>query len=722
MTDNIELFCVSTAAVVDTVLLLAIIERRNWEHVTAPVLLSVGAVWLWHLGDFVHLLLLESEGPVADALQWVSLTTMTTGLALMPSAMLHGVARLGATPGSEETDGGSPSRGLAGSARLSWWPALCYVPLIAVLPAAILLWENPRGRFLETLSPFVKPYLVCIGVALTVSCIGFLRLRARETRPRLRQLLGWMAVALLGFALLLAFVFLHARGAWPQHERLFIRLVVMYPLIPAVIFAYFVVRYNFMQLILERTLVYGAILAVVWLFHRLAMEGLTTTISDTYRVNFAVIEGIAVIALVLVYQPLRQRASEALRYLMGFRFSEWRRRVRSLTAEMSGMVGSRPESILEWFLDSVRGLARVEYAAGWLFDRGGDLQVRRGEAERLPDERAAELLESLLERESMLCTRREAPRGLIQECFRDAGASFSLVIDLPALRGLLLFGMRTGHRDLPEEERNGLMMLGEQLDVTIRNTLLQEERLTAERRALQAEKLSALGLLASTMAHEIKNPLSSIKTIATVLSESLRPDSEHKEDLRLILSEIDRLSLTTSQLLEFARPSPMGTEGTDVAEVSRRTLGVLRHLAKRGNVTINTVIEDGIPALDLDENAIREILFNLISNSIEAAGDGGHMRFSCSSTDDHVVIRVSDDGPGISPEIQDRLFQPFVTTKDTGTGLGLFVVSRRVRELDGEIRCESRPGEGTVFTVRLPRNRGISRKDRHEAEDTDRGR
>lgn len=162
-----------------------------------------------------------------------------------------------------------------------------------------------------------------------------------------------------------------------------------------------------------------------------------------------------------------------------------------------------------------------------------------------------------------------------------------MVLAHQEIRGLLVFGRRKGHRDLSEEEVSAVVLLAEQLAITLNSRLLHAERLEAERKVLQSEKLSALGLLASSIAHEVKNPLSSIKTIATVLAEQLGPGSSHAEDLQLIAGEVDRLALTTSQLLAFARPSRKEGEPCQVERVLEGTLQVMRHLAKQREVSLD---------------------------------------------------------------------------------------------------------------------------------------
>jgi len=251
-----------------------------------------------------------------------------------------------------------------------------------------------------------------------------------------------------------------------------------------------------------------------------------------------------------------------------------------------------------------------------------------------------------------------------------------------------------------------LVLLVEQLGIVLHNNCLQTERLLAERRALQNEKLSTLGLLAGSIAHEIKNPLSSIKTLATVMAEDLGPASPHTEDLRLILGEVNRLSTITNQLLSFVRPAPSTPLGCAVGPLIETTLSVMRHWAHERGVAVRLMLDDGAVCVAADEASLREVFFNLIKNAVEAAPGNGcvTVRTGIETTTDglqQVVVEIQDDGPGLPPEVQDRLFEPFVTTKVAGTGLGLFVVARRVRELGGIIQCHSTPG-ATTFRLELP--------------------
>jgi len=282
-----------------------------------------------------------------------------------------------------------------------------------------------------------------------------------------------------------------------------------------------------------------------------------------------------------------------------------------------------------------------------------------------------------------------------------AGVSLAAFKSHANVDGLLVVGKHPRNRDLDDEEVNAVLLLVEQLAVALENSLLVADRLAAERRAGHVEKLSALGLMASAIAHEVKNPLSAIKTIAAVLAEELGPDSPHAEDVAMIRGEIDRLAQTTQQLLEFARPRSIGAAPCSVGLILSSIAQILRRLAKQNDIGISTRLADDLPCVRCDETTLREIFFNLISNSIDAAGTGGRVTLVGMRMGRCVVVEVRDNGPGISPDIRDRLFEPFVTTKTTGTGLGLYVVGRRVREIGGEIACETGPG-GTSFFVTIP--------------------
>lgn len=692
MVDDVLLFAIGAAAVLDLVLLLGFLDPPNWRQIAVWMLALTVGVWMWHAGTFFHLLLHESTGPLALRAQTATMTAMAAGLLLMPSAMLHGLYRL-----SRLELGVSP--------RANRLLLLLYVPLALLLPICLRIAEAPERPFQELLSGYIGGYLVWMSGVNLVAAAGLLRVRSRILQPRTCQFFGWTAVALVGMTAVNLFIMLVALPVWPQATKWLQLVLILSPVLPTLLFAFFVLRYQFMPLVLERTLVYGAVVIGALLLHRLATRDVADAVQQKYGVDFGILEGVAAIALILVYQPLRRRVTEALRYLFASP-SAGRDLNRRLSVELASRAGGSVEELLAWFADSIRSALRVKSAGAWLFDPDAGVICRVGDTPQIADDDAAYLHQALSETGLPICTQYDAPHRKVLDLLQRAKASAIIRIDQGQVAGLLMVGSKRLNQALGDEELNSLVLLSEQLGATLQNCLLHAARATAERRATQQEKLSTLGLLAGSIAHELKNPLSSMKAIATVLAEDLGKTSPHAEDLRLILGEIDRLVATTSQLLDIARPaSNVCGDGCRVQDALDRTLRLVGHFARQQHVEIELQIGDELPAVAADDIRLREIFLNLLSNSIEASGNGGKISVTCRNEEGHVVTEIRDNGPGLAAEVRQRLFEPFVTTKETGTGLGLYLVGCRIRELGGEVSCEAADGRGTAFVVRIPLKR-----------------
>lgn len=684
--SDLELMCFGAATIVDAVLLMAILERRNWRHVVMPVaLLAVGAL-LWHGGGFLHLLFTGLPAGWVGPVQWLSMVAMAIGLGLLPCAMLHGLWRM-------------LHSGLARRSRPNRRYALTYFPMLAVMPVASSLLADPQRPFIELLEPWITPYAIFLGAVNLAMAAGMFVARNRQADHHAREFLTGMGIALLSLAAFQSFVLLYAIHAWPEWKYPLVLAMAMSPLAPTILFAYFIVRFNVMRLAFERSAIYGGMLLGALLVHRFAFEDLRNSLADRYRVDLGLIEAGLILSLVLVYRPLRRRASEALYYLMGSRTDVLREQMRRLSLELAQRSGLPPREILTWFVVDIRDSLELSSAGGWLFDSAGRVAVGCPHEARLASF-AEELHRELTAARSPGCTRYDAPSDAAADHLEAADASLAVRLEQDPIAGLLVLGRRPRNRDLGEELTAAVMLLTEQLAVTLGNSALQIEALAAERRALQNEKLSALGLLAGSITHEVKNPLSSIKTIAAVLAEELA-GTPHNADLRLIVSEVDRLSATTSHLLGFARPGSLGKPGQPHL-VLAGTLQVMRHLARERGVALETCIAETLPPVTADDAALGEVFFNLLSNSIDAAGASGRVQVRCYQENGHVVASFQDTGPGLAPEVQDRLFEPFITTKPTGTGLGLYAINRRIRECGGEIACSSGPEQGTTFCIKLP--------------------
>jgi two-component system sensor histidine kinase HydH len=226
-------------------------------------------------------------------------------------------------------------------------------------------------------------------------------------------------------------------------------------------------------------------------------------------------------------------------------------------------------------------------------------------------------------------------------------------------------------------------------------------RLQAEIR--RQEKLAALGGLAAGVAHEIRNPLSAIKGLASFFAGQFENGSEAQEAAGVMAQEVDRLNRAITQLLEFARPTDLKRRTTDLAPLLDRSLKLIQPDAAAKNIRIELTVRDGVCAAVIDPDRVTQCLLNLYLNAIEAMDDGGVLAVKCfPDGSGDFKITVSDTGRGIPPGNLGQIFDPYFTTKKTGTGLGLPIVYKIIEAHQGHITVESTSGRGSVFAIRLP--------------------
>ncbi len=231
------------------------------------------------------------------------------------------------------------------------------------------------------------------------------------------------------------------------------------------------------------------------------------------------------------------------------------------------------------------------------------------------------------------------------------------------------------------------------------------EKKELEEQLRRADKLAALGQLVAGVAHEIKNPIGVVKTTVQVMEREFTGNEHVAEFTRVIKDECDRMNQRLSQFLGFARPAEPALADVDPREAVETTLEMLGKYLPERRVTVEKELEAGLPAARADDSQLRQVLLNLIINAVEAMPDGGELTIGANLNRDdpgYVTFVVGDTGAGIPEPDLARIFDPFYTTKPTGTGLGLAVAHRIVDAHGGFIEVESGPGQGTTFRVSLP--------------------
>ncbi len=532
------------------------------------------------------------------------------------------------------------------------------VALLELLAGFSLLRDGPLSTQLPTMLRFfaetgarVIPFIALLD--------AFLEARDwRMSSPGVeRRFFGSLFVASSVLAILLAlYGWFPALLRWDSGG--FLSAIILAGILPGAIVLYFFLRHNFLEYRAQRNLVYAlpvTFLAVLYLaFVRRIGGWLEPVVPPEATAS------VLLFVLIFLFEPLERVIGPMLQK----RFQEGLGGVQRLTSELqqmarqgsvSGLLAQAEQRIREEF-----GLAAVRIS--------------------VPRNAALAPLES--------------PGGL--------GHVLPISLKRDGAEIGLLEASSTG-AFLTGETSASLQMVADQLSSMIDLARLIEQKVGLERELAERERLASLGQMAASVSHNLRNPLSSMKTVLQVQLENPDLPVDIRRDCALVVTEIDRMNAKLTQLLRYAKPSVNG-ERVAAVTLARQTAVLFRHDAERRNVRLEFEQPSQEVFALASEDSLSEVLSNLIVNAIEAQPDGGRVRVSLARHGERIEILVEDDGPGISQELRANIFQPYFTTKPTGTGLGLSIVARRVDEMGGMLACESplRNGKGARFRLSLP--------------------
>jgi len=569
-----------------------------------------------------------------------------------------------------------PGTGRPGRRPSRLWLVPGYLTLLLFLPSAWRIWQL-RSPWLETAARGVFP-LVLLHASLSVAVAGWLLVQViRSTNDgRLKQFLRWLLpalLAMLGLLFLGPIVGMRAEaskialGVWRLSSE-------ASGLVLGLTFLFFVQRYNLLRLSLSNRSLRHFI-AAMGLVLLVMLYGPAVGIHDTEIFRRLVAFGlVAAVLAAILYTPLRRAAatrSRRLRRLLG----------ESPTAQELDTFSSRLEVLElpeEEVVDEV-----ADQISDWLVTRarflGPPTDGDRGEA----------LLWRYFQRSAAVAFNRlSTPSNRLAAALgrTHLHAVFPLRVGgvLEDILGLEVSATGGGYQD---GEMESVRLVLRQLTGVLQFRRLADARVAQERVMAEKERLSMLGMVSASLVHEVKNPLSSIKVLAETVGEELsatNPDSEQAEDLRLIVAQIDRLNSVAQEILGFARAPQQSSRssGVDLSRLITDTVAVCRYHAKTRAVEVSTEIQ---PTLRVAGTAAgwQTIALNLINNAIEHAPGGSSLKVRLSGDTESVLFETENAGPAMAPEIEERLFEDFVSTGGTGLGLGL--VTRRVAEIGGEI-------------------------------------
>ena len=732
------------------VLFAVLLEGRRERGTPGAYVTLAGAALGWTLGNLLVVILGEFAGEKLPLLTRAASALAVAGFGLLPSGVIHAgvVAR----------------RERFRRPRLV--VGLGYVPALAVAPAVwyalfvprdeFMLFFRERPALLALLGAWFIAALVTAGRAISrLPPEGGKGVRAAQAR--LGRSFG-LGLLLLGGALTAAVVVEIAAGTRArvvgETALLFVMLM---SLLPGGLVVYYVYRYQYMDLRLRRGLSFAAVVLAVLLAHALIIRRITDWLEMKYDMDFALLEGVLVAGVVLAFEPARRRLQAAIEAGM----SPERARRRAFIARLQGEIAALPPGDLRLMAARTRsGLEEAfDAPAAVVLDAPEDVasappsdvagvssSVGPGGLVASPASAAGEagpILEWASKADAPPARREALPPQAARAAERLGLEHVVAVGGGGRDRGgetVGFIGLATDAAALGEGEAAALTSLSSTLAAAARTARVVRRLVALEGKLAEAERLSSLGRLSATIAHEVKNPLSSIKTIVSVLRGELAGNEQASADLDVIAKEVERLSMVVANLLGVARPRRRPGEGTslvpppegfDAREMLEGLLAVLGPDARRRGIEIETRFSPDTPRAASRESPVRSAAFQVILNAIEVTPAGGKVTVATGPSSgagaspaagapsaartsgtarSGVEIVVEDTGPGLPVGRESRVFDEFFSSKPGGTGLGLAIAKTEVERAGGRIEADWRAdgARGARFRVTLPAARRVA--------------
>jgi signal transduction histidine kinase len=544
------------------------------------------------------------------------------------------------------------SRPLTRIERLRVW--LSYIPCLFFVVTVPRIWQGDYQPMMAKLSPFVLPFAVWIAYSLAVVAITELLVARRSQSQSERRILRTLAFSFIGIAVLVVAALAFGLGEGTQAGLYLQTLANLGSLLPSALLAYYIYRYRYLELIIKESLIVAVFAAVVLAVYLYGIRRIGEWANTRFGLRAGVIEAILILALTLMAAPLRSWLERSFRGLFQRETALYRDVVARIAAQ-AGQYQQLPE-LLHFIESQTAGALSLRHVKIVLGDT--DLSEHRFDV------------------------------------------NYPLIREGKTVGAMLV---EASANALTPDVRAVLEVLAGQVAIAIEDYRLARENIKLGRKLAEGERLAALGQMAATVAHEVKNPLSAIKSIAQVMREDETLAENYGRDLNVIVGETDRLSQSVTQMLTFASKEPPAATPARADELVRRVVELLRVDAAERQVTIRVQASTDIELDGVQTAAVRDALSNLALNALQASPAGSLVNVGCSIEKDQIIFAVTDSGPGIATELRQRIWEPFFTTKQRGTGLGLAIVRKRMEEARGSARlAPARNGEGARFELHLP--------------------
>jgi signal transduction histidine kinase len=583
---------------------------------------------------------------------------------------------------------------------------LSYVPTLGLPFPIYKIWTHQYAPMLQRVHQVVIPMAIWIAYVLTFIAVTELLIAKRSRNVSERRIMRTLAVSFVVIGVVILAALALELGKGTQLGLYLKTFANLGSLLPSALLAYYIYRYRYLELIIEESLIVATFAAVVLTIYIYGIRTIGDWMTSRYGIRAGVVEALLILALALAAAPMRSWLAQRFHKLFEREAALYRQIVSRISSH-AGRYQQLPDllSFVEAQTASALKLRRVRIVT---YDEGDPIDETAHDASLDPaiaakDNWTKQILNAStaddwapVEDNSLL---RANGYAIAYPLRRDERVS-----------GVLLVDAASG--SLTEDVRSVLAVLAGQVAIAIEDSRLTEDNVRLERELAERERLATLGQMAATVAHEIKNPLSAIKSIAQVMGEDASLSHEYSRDLSLIVGETDRLGRSVTQLLSFARKELPAELPTRSEQLIQSVVRLFQVNAEKDGIKLTVKLANDEELNGAAVSALRVALSNLLINALQATPPGGEVKLDQTVDNGDFVVTVEDSGSGIPDDLRQRVWEPFFTTKQRGTGLGLAIVRKRMQEAGGVARLAPRlNGGGARFELRVPlgaRTSGVS--------------
>lgn len=632
-------------------LLSILLKRRKRQALEVGLLALLGTLLLWFSSNFATLVLRQMD---LAKVQWLLQLGDTTGFAalgLLPALLLHThwlyYRRHFQTAGWEKL--------LFRGALLA-----CYAPLL-LLPLALRQLGRPGATDpLEELGRFAPGFLALLALSYYASSLLQVRILKRSENRIEAALFGRLLPLFLTIPVFNFFVF-----SWGGREMVHLGpslkvMALASSVLPISVVAYYICRYRFLELTVGRPLATALMILGTLAAYLFGIRHLGLYLQRELSAPPQLVEGILLVGVLLLFAPLSRWLEVQTNRLFQSELQRYR-----ITAEAVSRMPPAPVDV-ELLAKAIEEKIRTELGAEYVNIRFGEAPTAQGEKSIFPLRTGSSVT------------------GSLEIHFAD---SSPLVLQQEAGR-----------------------LLANEVGATLERCRLLQSKLAMERELAHKTYMEDLGRMASTVAHNVKNPLSSMKTILQLLGEGSNLHEEQRREIAMMVGEIDRLARTVTDLLSFSRKGPVGTEAQPVlekinlGELIDSVISVFRGDLEVRELQVHRDFQAVDPVVRSSLNLLSEVFSNVLTNAVDASPDRGTILVSIEEGPEGVLVAVEDDGSGVSAELKERIFEPFVTSKSRGTGLGLPIARKHLALLGGGLEVgKAKRLRGARFDIVIPR-------------------